>query len=190
MAKKRVNQQSYMSENERISGILSRLKVKDLKQAAIVRSMDFMRVTIESALELQSWLLSNWTAPIDKTLLNDYDEWIEKELKEDQLDYLIHPNLRMGYFGEDEDGNEIRKQIKNLGIPNVKSKKELSQFKPKKGSKKALVFQIIRSDPEITTQELIEDVQFQYPDASEGSIKSWASRARKAVRYGQEFDNK
>jgi len=189
MARKKVKKITFYSDEERIIHILSSMKIKDLKQAAVARSMDFMRVTIESVLEIQSWLIKHWEDPIDKTLLNDYDEWMENDLREQGLDELCHPQLRLGYFGEDEDGNEIRKQIKNIGIPNIKSKKELSQFKPKKGSMKALVFQIIRSDPEITTAELIEDMQDRYPDAQIGSIKSWASRARKAVRYGEELDS-
>ena len=179
----------FKSDNpvkERVFDLLSHMKIKDLKQACIVRGMPFIKVSDSSILELQSFLLEGWDTPSDKTLLNDYDIWVEKELTELGSEDLIHPLLRMGYFGEDAEGNEVRRQIKNIAISNVKSKKEIGQFKPKKGSKKSLVYEILRKDPKTRTEELIDRVTMEYPDVSIGSIKSWASRARKSIKYAEE----
>lgn len=173
---------------KKVYDLLGQMKIKELKQACIVRGMPFREVTESDVWALQSFLLNNWIVISDRTLLNDYDEWFEKELKEEGLKELIHPLLRMGYMGEDEEGNEVRRQIKNFAISNVKSKKEQALFKPKKGSKKALVYMLIRNNPKIDTDTLIDRLTQEYPDVSIGSIKSWASRARKAVKLGEELD--
>jgi hypothetical protein len=172
----------------RVYDLLSHMKIRELKQACVVRNMPFDEVGECSMLDLQSFLLKRWDAPTDKTLLNDYDNWLETELRELGCEDLIHPLLRIGYFGEDADGNEIRKQLKNISFSNVKSKKEIAQFKPKKGSKKSLVYEVLRKDPSTTTEELIEIVTQAYPDVSIGSIKSWASRARKSIKYSEEYE--
>ncbi|MDY0200599.1 MAG: hypothetical protein WDA59_05720 [Methanofastidiosum sp.] len=179
----------YYTPNDRVDNLLSSMKIRDLKQAAIARGLNFRRVTEASVLELQSWLMLHWDGRTDRTLLNDYDVWLEQELREEGLEELIHPLLRLGYLGEDEDGNLVRKQLKNISISNVKSKKELSQYLPRRGSRKELVFEIIRNDPLTPTEDLIEEVLDQFPDVSIGSIKSWASKARKTVRYGEEIKN-
>ena len=174
---------------ERAGDILSSMKIKDLKQAAVVRGLSFRNVVEYSVLELQSWILRNWDVVLDRTLLNSFDEWVEKELKAEGLEELIHPMLRLGYIREDEEGNESRVQLKNIAITNgPPTKKEIALFKPKKGSKKEYVYSLIRQNSKITTEELIEMVTEQYPDVSIGSIKSWASRARKSVKFGVELD--
>lgn len=173
---------------EKINHILSSMRIKDLKQAAVVRGLSFRNTVEFSVMELQGWLLKNWENILDKTLLNDYDVWLEKELKDEGLEYLIHPMLRLGYSGEDDQGNEVKRQIKNIAISGgVPTKKEIALFKPKKGSKKSYVYTLIRKNPRITTEELIETVSEQFPDVSIGSIKSWASRARKSNKYAEEL---
>ena len=112
----------YYTPNDRVDNLLSSMKIRDLKQAAIARGLNFRRVTEASVLELQSWLMLHWDGRTDRTLLNDYDVWLEQELREEGLEELIHPLLRLGYLGEDEDGNLVRKQLKNISISNVKSK--------------------------------------------------------------------
>jgi hypothetical protein len=173
---------------KKVYDLLSHMRIKELKQACIVRKMPFEDVAECTMLDLQSFLLKRWDYPTDRTLLNDYDNWLEQELRELGCEDLIHPLLRIGYFGEDQEGNEIRKTIKNIAISNVKSKKEIAQFKPKKGSKKSLVYEVLRKDPDTSTEELIEIVTGAYPDVSIGSIKSWASRARKSIKYSEEYE--
>lgn len=174
--------------SKKVFDIVGHMKIRELKQACIVRGMPFRQVVESTVWELQSFLINNWIKPTDKTLLNDFDDWMNTELREEGLEDLIHPRLNMGYFGEDEEGNEHRRQIKNIAISNVASKKEIALFKPRKGSKKSLVYELIRQDPDITTEELIDRMQEEFPDCPIGSIKSWASRARKSVRYAQEFE--
>lgn len=171
----------------RVHDLLSSMRIRDLKQAAIARGLSFREVTEFSVLELQSWLFRHWDDRVDRTLLNDYDVWMDNELREEGLENMIHPMLRLGYMGEDSDGNVIRKQLKNIAISNVPSKKELAQFAPRRGSKKELVFEIIRDDPLIQTKDLVDEVLAEFPDVSVGSIKSWASKARKTVKYAEEL---
>jgi len=173
---------------QRAYDLVGHMKIKELKQACIVRGINFRDVSELDVWGLQDFLIKNWAKVSDKTLLNEYDIWLENELKSEGLTELIHPLLRMGYFGEDEEGNEVRRQVKNIAISNVKSKKEIAMYKPKKGSKKSLVYFLIRENPKITTNELIDRLLEEYPDISIGSIKSWASRARKAVKYGNELN--
>jgi hypothetical protein len=174
----------------KVDQYLSSMKIRDLKQSAISRGMPFRLVVESSVLNLQAWLMKHWDDDIDRTLLNDFDVWFETELREEGLRDLIHPFLRMGYLGYDEDGNEVRKQLKNIGVPmGPKTDKEIAGFRPKRGSKKELVFNLLRGNPGMTTSELVGRVQEQFEDALEGSIKSWASRARKSIKLQQKLDN-
>ena len=56
----------------------------------------------------------------------------------------------------------------------------------KRGSMKALVFELIRDGEK--TPDIIKEVLANYPDAKSGSIKSWCSKARKAVKAQNELD--
>ena len=182
MARKRKNQSESIKIQDYKSGYMSKLKLKDLKRACIMRGMPFPRVSRYSVHDMQSWLYRNFDSKINPTLLDDYDEWFQ-----DQIDDPIHVMLKMAYYTEDEQGN-VKKERRNTMMMGVeKTKAEIATFRPKRGSMKELTFQMIRNGH--STKEVVEEVMEQFMTANEGSIKSWCSKARKSVKAQKELEN-
>lgn len=182
MARARKNQTEFNREQDAISGYMSKLKLKDLKRACIIRGIPFQRVPRYDVHGLQSWLFKNYNNRINPTLLEAYDAWFDGEIDSD----TVALELRLAYFAEDSEGNvkQRRRDTSMMGVH--KTKIEVATFKPKRGSMKALVFEMIRDGD--STKDIIDEVIDQYPAANPGSIKSWCSKARKAVKAQQELD--
>ena len=182
MARKRKNQSEATKIEDYKSGYMSKLKLKDLKRACIMRGMPFQRVSRYSVHDMQSWLYKNFDDKINPVLLDDYDEWFQKQVEDP-----VHALLKMAYYTEDEQGN-VKKERRNTFMMGIeKTKAEVAAFKPKRGSMKELTFQLIRAGK--PTKEVIEEVMAQFTVANEGSIKSWCSKARKSVKAQQELDD-
>jgi len=163
---------------------MARLKLKDLKRSCIMRGIPFPRVIRYDVHGLQSWLFKNFQTRINPMRLEEYDLWFDQQLTKSGPVPLA---LRLSYFGEDDDGNRKsgKRDMFMLGVE--KTKAEIAGFRPKRGSMKEMVFSLIKDG--VSTKDTIFEVQDLYPGANEGSIKSWASKARKAKRYQEELDN-
>lgn len=183
MARKRKVKKESTQVKDAISGYMSRLKLKDLKRACVIRGIPFQRIPRYGVHDLQSWLFRNFNNRINPTLLEDYDAWFDNQIE----DSPIHLLLRLAYYAEDEDGNVKQERRNTMMLGVEKTKIEVATFRPKRGSMKAMVFQMIRDGN--NTKEIIAEIMDLYPAAKEGSIKSWASKARKAKRYQEELDN-
>lgn len=182
MARRKKKPEQVKAEDS-ISGYMSRLKLKDLKRACIIRGIKFSRIPRYGVHDMQSWLYKNFSTRINPTLLEKYDDWFDEQIE----DSPVHIMLRMAYYAVDEDGN-IKQERRNTMMMGVeKTKIEVATFRPKRGSMKAMVFEMIRDGN--TTKEIIEEVSSIYPASNEGSIKSWASKARKAVKAQRELDD-
>jgi len=180
MARRKQKSEAIRAEDY-ITGYMSKLKLKDLKRACVIRGIPFPRISRYSVHDMQSWLYRNFDKKINPTLLEKYDEWFQAQVEDP-----VHVMLRLAYYTEDSEGN-VKKERRNtmmLGIE--KTKIEVATFKPKRGSMKAHVFHMIRNGH--TTKEIIKEVMDQFPIANEGSIKSWCSKARKSVKAQQEID--
>lgn len=153
------------------------MNYKDLKRNVVVRGMDFEAVVNGDFPTLQNWLHFNRGNEIDTSLLDKFDDWMEKQLRARGSDYLIHPSLRLGYIGEkSEDGETVtRKRVK--GIKKKKVKRERTKYGIYKGTKKALVYEYQGLGYSIN--KTIRKTKRRFPDASEKSIKIWFKQAAK-----------
>ncbi len=182
MAKKR---REYYDPREKL---LASLNLKNLKRACIVRSIPFRDITILDFLQLQSWVYKNFSNPTDPTLLEEFDNWYEKELLDEGIiEDKLHVDLKFGYYSYDEAGNRKDKKRNSLIVGMVKSDKEKAQFKPRKGSRKELAFSLFSQG--LKTSEVIEGVWEVYPDVAEGSIKVWGSQYRKRQKLINKIDH-
>jgi len=158
--------------------LLASLNLKNLKRACIVRGMPHMEVVISDFSQLQSWLFYHFNDPMDSTRLEEFDKWYEAELQDQGvIDGELHVDLKFGYYVYDDEGNRRDKKRNTLIVGLVKSDKEKASFKPKKGTKKELAFELFSQG--LSTNEVIERVVLEYPDISEGSIKVWGTQFRK-----------
>jgi len=181
MAKKR---KEYQSERERVEDWLASLRFKDLKRAAIMRGFSFYTVGSVGVQALESYVIRNYDKRINPILLEEYDKWLESTLLEEgSIDGPIHLDLKMGFYASDSEGNEKRKRRDPNLMGLVKSDEEVAMFKPRKGSKKTLVFQLMEEGK--STKEIIPVVQDVYPDTTENTIKVWCSQARKKLKTKQ-----
>jgi len=182
MSKKRRSE----SPQDRVSDWLSSLRFKDLKRAAIMRGYPFPMAGQVGVQALESFVFKHYDNRVNPNLLVEYDKWLETTLMEEgAIDAPIHIDLKLGFYAVDEDGNERRKRrdINLMGA--VKSKEEVATFRPRKGSKKTLVFNMMEDG--FKTQEIIARVQEEYPDTTDGTIKVWCSQARKKLKAKEEL---
>lgn len=172
--KKGLRKTTLMSELMKSTGDMT---YKTLKRNVVVRGMPFDQVVAGTFPALQNWFHFNRNNPIDTDLLDKYDEWIEAQLKERGADYLIHPQLRLGYIGEKDDEGNVVKVKRVKGIKKKKKKREKTEDGIFKGTKKALTFQCEKEGMSI--EETIEKVKEVFEDVSLKSLKIWYKKSQK-----------
>lgn len=175
--KKKVRGKSKTSKLAEMFKTSINLTYKDLKRNAVVRGMPFEEVVNGSVPRLDNWLHLNNFKEIRPELLDEFDDWVEKQLTDAGKEDLIHPQLRLGYIGErGEDGEPVkRKRVK--GIKKKKVKKEKTKGGLYKGTKKALTFQLQQEGFEMA--EVEAKVIEEFPDANIKSVKIWYKKSRR-----------
>lgn len=161
---------------------------KDLKRNCVVRGMPFDDVINGSFPSLQNWIWRNNHNDVKPELLDDFDDHIEKELKERGSDYLIHPQLRLGYIGERNEDGEVKKRKRVKGIKKKRKKREKTKDGIYKGTKKAYVF--LSEEKGWTLKKTIRRTLSKFPDASEKSIKIWYKKAARLHAKGEKKNKK
>lgn len=178
MARKRKTQRkTRVTKFKEFMQSAGNMNYKDLKRNVVVRGMDFQEVVDGSFPRLQNWLHHNGDAPIDTTLLDKFDDWVEKGLKQRGALDLIHPQLRLGYIGERDEEGKVTKRKRVKGIKKKKKKRERTKDGIYKGTKKAYVFECQAKGWSI--KKTIRKTFARFPDASEKSIKIWYKKAAK-----------
>jgi len=152
---------------------------KDLKKMVVVRGLSFEEVVNGDFCRLQSWLHKNYDNKIDTSLLDEYDDWLDNNLRDLGKHELIHPSLRLGYIGEreDDEGNKVIKTKKAKVETKPKEKKEKTAEGIFSGTKKALTYSCQKEGK--TIEKTIEIVMKQFPDASDKSIKIWYKKCKR-----------
>jgi len=162
------------------------LRLPDLKRAAIMKGISFRLIGESSVLDLQSWVYRHYHNRDDFSRLEEYDDWLETTLMEEgAIDGPIHLDLKLSFYASDSEGNtkHSRRDPNLLGV--TKSKAEQAHYRPRKGAKKTLVFELI--DEGYSTSDIIEEMIERFPDVSVGSIKVWCSKARKRKKLREEL---
>jgi len=155
----------------------SDLTYKELKKECIIRGKPFPEIVRGDFPNLSNWLLIYHANPIDETLLEKYDNWVEDELNKLGSEYLIHPSLRLSYVGARSDDDTADKLVKSKTVKIAKVAKEKDSSGLYKGTKKSYTFELQQKGK--TIQQTIIKVLRKFPDAKEKSIKIWFNRARK-----------
>jgi hypothetical protein len=147
---------------------------KDIKKQCIIRGIDFEEVINGDVLRLSNWLIKNQTNTIDESLVLNFDNWLDKKLLADNLNYLIHPGLRLSHINKDDGAITIKA---NKKIKTLKPKREKDKSGLYKGTKKQYTFDLQRKGKSI--DQVITKVSRKFPEAKVKSIKIWFNRSRK-----------
>lgn len=158
---------------------IENMTYKDLKRAVVARGMNFEEVVAGDFYKLNSWLHKNYGNEVDLELLNQYDDWMDKELMGLGQTEMVHPSLRLGYIGDkDTEENSIKlKKVKQEKKP--KEKREKTEQGLFKGTKKALTFECATKG--MNLENTIKKVMKNFDDASEKSIKIWFKKAKREL---------
>jgi len=152
----------------------------ELKRQCISRGMPFYNMVGSSIPQLQTWFINHYPNPIDPTLVNQFDEWMDKLLLERNASSLIHPSLRLGYTGIPLPDEKVPvPKLKSMKLVKSSTKKEKTIGGVFKGTKKALTFECYSKGK--TKAETIEIVMKTFPEALEKSIIIWYNKAKKQI---------
>ena len=128
--------------------------------------------------------ISNSTNKPDKSLIDQYDEWADKQLEAigyDKTDSIRNSRLRLGFLGEEgEDG--IRKLKRVPGIKKPKEKKpprERDSFNLIKGTKKSYCYEL--TEKGFDQERVVRRMKKKFPDANEKSIQLWYRAAKRKL---------
>lgn len=172
------NQHRIKGSKDKISmiakvGGISKMSFKDLQRRAIVLGMPFPDVPQSDFFRLESFIRNSTNKP-DPSLIDQYDEWMDKVLEEagySKDDPMRNYQLRLGYVSEDSVTK--RKKFKRVaGIPKPKKpKKEKDESGLWKGTKKSYTYELTNKGFDL--ERVTRRVQKKFPEANEKSIKQW-----------------
>lgn len=180
MGKKQTRSNQSLDPNERALRELQALNHRDLRRACIVRGIAFQELVELSIPALSNWFIANFEIGQNPSNLNEYDAWMEEQLKArgyQKGDPILSPSLRLGYLGENnpETNKPIVRRIKGIAKPNQKRERDSSgNFS---GTKKSLTFELCKQGK--TLDEVIEVVTEKFPEAVAKSIRIWYNKAKK-----------
>jgi hypothetical protein len=128
--------------------------------------------------------ISNSTNKPDKSLIDQYDEWADKQLEAigySKDDPLRNSRLRLGFLGEEgENGQRRTKRVPGIKKPREKKPpRERDEFNLIKGTKKSYVFELTAKGFEL--DRVIRRMKKKFPDANEKSIQLWYRAAKRKL---------
>lgn len=154
-------------------GGLQNMTFKDLQRQAIILGMPFPEVPQSDYFRLESFVRNSTNEP-DATLIDKYDDWMDKVLEEAgyaKNDPMRDYQFRLGFVAGD-DSEEKKKTKRVRGIPKPKKpKKEKDDQGLWKGTKKSYTFELAKKG--FTLERTIRRVMKKFPEANEKSIKQW-----------------
>lgn len=158
---------------------LHNLTYKDLKRECISRGMPFEKVTMGDFPALNNWLNHNMVKPKDDNLISQYDDWVDEILLARGKTDLVHTSLRLSYVGVKTETEDIPETKKIRKEPRVKRKREKTEDGIFKGTKKAMVWDMVARGRSL--EKTIARVMRKYPDAKEKSIKIWYNKRKREI---------
>lgn len=184
MAKKKKDKPAPSKEKQNFLGAAGRnMKYKDLKRKAVILGMPFPDACAAGVFDLIKYI-SNSTNKPDKSLIDQYDEWADKQLEAigyGKTDPIRNSRLRLGFLGEEgEDG--IRKLKRVPGIKKTKEKKpprERDSFNLIKGTKKSYCYEL--TEKGFDQERVVRRMKKKFPDANEKSIQLWYRAAKRKL---------
>lgn len=185
MAKPKKTALNKTREKYNFLGVAGRnMTYKDIKRKAIILGMPFPDATGTSIFSLLKFINQTLNKP-DKTLIDQYDEWMDKQLSDQGIpkdDPLRSSRLRLGFLGEeDELGNRKSKRIPGIKKPREKKPpREKDLFGLLKGTKKSYTWELTARG---YSKERIERRMLKkFPEASPKSIQLWSRNCKRWMK--------
>lgn len=172
----------------RASSVGNHMTYRDLKRQAITLGMPFPDACGCGIFGLINYIDHAKTEP-DPTLIDKYDKWIEHHWDEIGLpanDPLRHPNLRLGFIGNEVDPETGEVKQKQRRVPGLKKPKkgkpktEKDSFGHVKGTKKQYTWELAHKGYELP--RVIRRVLKKFPEANEKSISLWYRAAKREIK--------
>jgi hypothetical protein len=160
---------------------------KDIKRRAISLGMPFPDAAESDYFALSSYIHKSTNKP-DNSLIDKYDQWVEKQLDAkgvSKTDPIRNYMLKLGFIAEDPEGGPKKvKRPRGLERPK-KPKREKDAIGLWKGTKKSYTFELALRGMSLerTTRRVLK----KFPDANPKSICQWHRAAlRKKPHESQE----
>ena len=152
----------------------SNFTYRDLQKACIIRGMPPEELVEGDIHSLHSWMEKNEHNKIDPNLLDDFDDWRDKLLREKYGEG--QPFIRLGYVGKtDDEGNAVNVYKPEPKKPKKHVEKDTEMGGLWKGTKKHLTAQCKKDG--LSFEKTVAKVKAAFPDAKESSIKIWYKRS-------------
>lgn len=169
---------------EAASEALLNMKYIDLKIACIVRGILFEDVVNGSVPSLSSFFIKNFDKPIDRSLLEDFDIWMDEQLEKKgyEKDDPIRKYRLSTTLNEEEDVRVDNKKLRKAGIrkkPKPKAQRD-EVFNIFKGTKKAYTYSL--TSKSLDNKEIIKLVVEKFPEAKPKSIMIWIKRCKDELK--------
>lgn len=152
---------------------LGNMTYKDMKRRAVALGMPFPDACSADFNGLSTFIINTTNVP-DNSLIDQYDEWMDKILESrgySKDDPMRHYQLRLGFISEDAVTKEKKhKRIKGLEKPK-KPKREKDENNLWKGTKKSYTFELTYKG--FTPERIVRRVLKKFPDANQKSIIQW-----------------
>ena len=152
----------------------SDLTYRGLKIECIIRGMPFDEVLKADFFRLANYVQNNMLARKDLSLLDEFDDYLDSELRIRNKPELIHQSLRLGYVKRDEEDNVV-KVIKLK--PEKKEPRQKDSNGLYKGTMKSYTYELQKKGK--TIDKVLTKVVRKYPDAKAKSVKIWFNKSRK-----------
>lgn len=181
----RPKNKNFMKFNSRLKDVWD-MNNKDIQRNCIIRGMPFDIHVKASTPEKVNWLMANFRNTINPALLDQYDDWMEAEIKaavrarggtKKEWGILVKPEFRLGYFGEKDDEGNVVSTKRVPGIKKPKLKRVKTEDGIFQGTKKAYVFSLQKEG--FSKKGVLKRVLAQFPEASEKSVGIWFNQAKK-----------
>jgi hypothetical protein len=180
---------------DKILGKIANMRFKDLQSAIIQRGMPFEDVVSGTFPSHSSWLLKNWSNKPEKSLLKEFDTWMDRLLK--QRGYKkSSPERQFKKFEPEYSQQEaIEERARNakpkVEKPKKEKKKKDVKFGIFEGTKKEYTYKLSQKvydkffpkykDTNRLVKkfsvQLTNKVKAKFPEANEKSVKIWMKRA-------------
>jgi hypothetical protein len=161
------------------------MKYRDLKRRAVILGMPFPDACSAGVFDLIKFINTSDNKP-NKHLIDEYDEWMDQQLESlayEKDNPLRSSKLRLGFLGEDENGEKKTRRVPGIRKPKTKKPpKERDEFNLIKGTKKSYVFQLVSKGRSL--ERTINLVKKKFPDANDKSISLWYRGAKRKLKDG------
>lgn len=152
---------------------LGNMTYKDMKRRAVALGMPFPDACNADYNGLSTFITNTTNLP-DNSLIDQYDEWMDKILESrgyGKDDPMRHYQLRLGFISEDAVTKQKKhKRIKGLEKPK-KPKREKDENNLWKGTKKSYTYELTYKG--LKPERIVKRVLKKFPDANPKSVIQW-----------------